>query len=190
MEILSMEHSDKNFIVRFKKGDAEIFRSIVSSYKNKIFNLVFGIVRNREDAEDLMQTIFIKIFNNRKKFKGNSSLYTWIYRIAVNESLNMLKKNKKNMQYFDETFVVNEIEIADKSDTSLEKKELRDYFDTAIAKLDEKYRTVLILKEIDCLSYQEISEVLEISMDKVKIWLFRARENLRQIVKADGGNLL
>jgi RNA polymerase sigma-70 factor (ECF subfamily) len=187
MEILDI---DKNFMLRFRKGDDAVFRDIIFSYQNKIFNLVLGIIRNRQDAEDLTQKIFMSIFKNRKKFKGTSSLYTWIYRIAVNESLNMLKKNKKNSQYFDENFMFDEIDVIDKSDNKLEQKELRDYFDRAIAKLDEKYRTALILKEIECLTYKEISEVLDISMDKVKIWIFRARENLRQIIKTDGGELL
>lgn len=181
---------DKNFMVKFRQGDYEIFRSIICLYQTKIFNLVFGIVRNRQDAEDLTQKIFINVFKSRHKFKGTSSFYTWLYRIAVNESLNLLKKNKKNSQYFDESFMVSEMDVADKNDNQVERKELRDYFDKAIAKLDEKYRTALILKEIDCLSYQEISEVLGISMEKVKIWIFRAREKLRQIVRLDGGELL
>ena len=179
---------NREFIEKFRAGDDYILREIISSYQKRIFNIVLGIVTHREDSEDLTQRIFLKAFKNRKNFQGRSTFYTWIYRIAINEAMDMLKSRKKKFAYQEEVLPMSEIMSKENSlSVELEKKQLKAFVDTAMQKMDLKYRTILVLKDIQGFSYKEIAEMMDISMDKVKIWLFRARKSLKEIIEKDGG---
>ncbi len=178
-----------NFIADFKKADSKIFEFVIKKYQNKIFNIVLNILKNRTDAEDLTQKVFLKIFEKRMQFNGRSSFYTWIYRIAINESLNEFKKTKKNGVYIEE-IIADENGAFQVYEEKLEKDELQKKFDKIFNKLPDKYRIILTLKDFEKMSYNEISETLNISLDKVKVWIFRGRENLRKLIESEGQDLL
>lgn len=194
--IFEYQIDTKDFFEKFRQGDENIFRNIFDDYNKKIFRLVFNMVHNIQDTEDLLQQIFTKIFINRKSFKGKSKFYTWIYRIAINEVLNFVNKTKrlKNKGFekdFEDSVEYEEYfqNLPDKKEKSLiynlEQEELKKQILSSLNKLDKKYKTILILKEIDNFSYKEISEILDISIDKVKVWIYRARENMKKILEAE-----
>jgi RNA polymerase sigma-70 factor, ECF subfamily len=189
--IFECKGDSSDFFEKFRQGDDNIFRNIFDDYNKKIFRLVFNMVHNIQDTEDLLQRIFTKIFINRKSFKGKSKFYTWIYRIAVNEVLNFVNKEKKiknkgfekdfedSIEY--EEYFQNLPDIKEKSLIyNLEQEELKKQIFSSLNKLDKKYKTILILKEIDNFSYKEIADILGISIDKVKVWIYRARENMKK----------
>jgi RNA polymerase sigma-70 factor, ECF subfamily len=189
--IFECKVDSSDFFEKFRQGDDNIFRNIFDDYNKKIFRLVFNMVHNIQDTEDLLQRIFTKIFINRKSFKGKSKFYTWIYRIAVNEVLNFVNKEKKiknkgfekdfedSIEY--EEYFQNLPDIKEKSLIyNLEQEELKKQIFSSLNKLDKKYKTILILKEIDNFSYKEIADILGISIDKVKVWIYRARENMKK----------
>lgn len=194
--IFEYQIDSEDFFEKFRQGDENIFRNIFDDYNKKIFRLVFNMVHNIQDTEDLLQRIFTKIFINRKSFKGKSKFYTWIYRIAINEVLNFVNKTKRlknkgfekdfedSIEY--EEYFQNLPDIKEKSLIyNLEQEELKKQISSSLNKLDKKYKTILILKEIDNFSYKEISDILDISIDKVKVWIYRARENMKKILEEE-----
>ncbi|OFV99680.1 MAG: RNA polymerase subunit sigma-24 [Acidobacteria bacterium RIFCSPLOWO2_12_FULL_54_10] len=173
-----------------KQGKIEAFDELIHRYGAKIFRLTYHITGNREDAEDAMQEAFLKSFSHLPQFQANSKFYTWLVRIAVNESLMKLRKRKGNMTLsLDE-----EIQMEDDSmprefaawDENPEQKyarqELRGILDGAVDTLSAPLRTVFILRDLDELSTEETAEALNLSIPAVKSRLLRARLQLREIL--------
>jgi len=170
-----------------KKGDAAAFEELVSRYEGKIFRLTKNITGNREDAEDAMQDAFLKAYSHLHDFHGNSRFYTWLVRIAANESLMRLRKRRPNQFSLDEPV---------EGDTDLMPRELEDWgpnpeqgyaqaelqgiLGEFIEKLDPEFRIVLVLRDLEELSTQETAETLGISVPAVKSRLLRARLKLRE----------
>ncbi len=180
-------HVEKALIRRAKKGDVSAFEELIAGYEKKVYNTVYRFFNNSEDAMDITQEIFIKVFTSLRGFKENSSFSTWLYRIAVNTCIDFLRKKK------DETLPINDEMVAGNDTTHssftqlpeefVEKQELKQALMKAINSLPEEQRICVILRDIQGFSYTEISEILMCSLGTVKSRLSRGRRALRQILK-------
>lgn len=177
---------EKKLVERAKQGDKKALSHLVNTYSERIYNLALRILRNREEAEDILQETFITAFEKLNGFDGRSSFFTWIYRIATNASLMRLRKKKLVFQQisddpdFQES-VESRVFIDWSQDPSLNlfDKETKNKLDSAINKLSDIYRSVFVLRDIEGLSIKETSAILNISEENVKIRLRRARQFLR-----------
>jgi len=182
---------DFELLDKIKKGDLQAFEEIVKKYKMNVFNTIYSVMGNIQDADDIMQDVFIKVYNTIGKFKGQSSFSTWLYRITVNKCIDELRKRKNKFLSYESELSDEEIfklknvisdEAIDIID-ELRKKEIEEILRKTIDLLPEKFRIVLTLREIDNLSYKEISDVMNVSVNRVKILLFRARQKLKEKLK-------
>ena len=178
--------TETDVIRKAKQGDKEAFAELVTAYSERIYNLALRILRNREDAEDVLQETFLTVLQKLESFDGRSNFFTWIYRIATNASLMKLRKKKlvfaEMPENFDPSSRHNERIFVDWSqDPSLnvQNKEIKKIIDSAISQLSDLYRSVFILRDIEHLSIKETSKILNISEENVKIRLRRARLYLR-----------
>lgn len=182
---------ETSFIEALKEQKQSAYAKLLEEYQKLVFNTCLSFVPNVEDAEDIAQEVFVEVYNSIEKFKGNSKLSTWIYRIAVNKSLEFIrKKNTKKRFGFMQSMSGNAIPI-DKSSyftefnhpgVQLENKEEREMLFKAINRLPETQKVVFTLHMIDGLSYKEVSEIAEKSVSSVESLLFRARKGLRTIL--------
>jgi len=177
---------EKELLQKITSGDVHAFKQLFESYQDAVFNLCFRFANNREDAEDLCQEVFLKIYNSASTFKHKSKLSTWIYRITVNLCLNFKRKHHKfNWLFLDDTSEeksnVSEhlaIPEADQPDSFVEKKEQEQIVQDAINSLPKNQRIAVILQRYEDLSVQEIADILGISALSIQSRLARAKENL------------
>lgn len=166
--------------------DRNSCRELFNLYSGKVYNTVLNFLQNEQDAEDLTQEVFIEIFNSISVFNGKSGLYTWIYRIAVNKSLEHLRKRKAKKRFGSiiSVFSGDDMNPALKDFSHpgvlLENKERVKILYTAIDKLPENQKSAYILSKFEELSYSEISNVMKISIPAVESLLVRAKENLKK----------
>ena len=179
--------NERNLIERLKNGDEAAFKEIVESSQGLVYNTALGIVQNPEDAEDVTQEVFVQLYESIKSFKGESKLSTWLYRIAVSKAMDHLrkKKRKKRFAYVQSLFGANEELVHDPPDfvhpgVSLDNKEKAKELFKAIDQLPAKQKIAFTLNRIESLSYQEISEIMKLSVASVESLLHRARKNLRR----------
>ncbi len=178
---------DFELLAKFKKGDQQAFELLVRKYKTTVFNTIYSIMGNAQEADDIAQEVFLKVYTKASSFKGKSSFSTWLYRITVNKCIDELRRRKNKIISYETEFNQEEkLKLKDvlasrENDITekLRQKELQDIIQKAMNSLPEKYRIILTLKEIEGLSYKEISQIMKISLAKVKIWLFRARQKLK-----------
>lgn len=183
---------DAELVRRCQSGDRAAFQAIVKKYERRVYGIAFGFVRNREDSLDLTQDAFVKVFRNLGSFQGTSSFYTWLYRVATNVCIDHVrrKKRRKEGAEYDDTLAHSEAAMGDTpliSTTSgisparaASNKELGQKIKDALATLSEAHREILLLREIEGLSYEELSEVLDIPKGTVMSRLFHARTNLQK----------
>jgi len=181
------KQDDLSLITRFKAGDTSVFEKILLKYQHRIYNLCRYMIGNTHDAEDAAQDVFLKAYQNLNKFKPDSSLHTWLYRIAVNTCIDYKRKPLfeslfKSSKEGDE-FVVDHPADSPSPERLYGSKEIGNAIQLALGRLSEKLRTVIVLKEIEGLSYEEISEVLDVSIGTVKSRISRAREELKKLLK-------
>jgi RNA polymerase sigma-70 factor (ECF subfamily) len=176
-----------NLIERLKKGDEAAFKEIVESSQGLVYNTALGIVQNPEDAEDVAQEVFVQLYESIRSFKGESKLSTWLYRITVSKAMDHLrkKKRKKRFAYVQSLFGANEQLIYDPPDfvhpgVSLDNKEKAKELFKAIDQLPPKQKIAFTLNRIEGLNYQEISEIMKLTVASVESLLHRARKNLRK----------
>ncbi len=174
---------------RARAGDAAAFTELVEKYERKIYRLAKHITQNDEDAEDVLQETFLKAYSHLGSFEGQSKFYTWIVRIAVNESLMKLRKRKSDrtvsldepQETGGEETVTREIAVWDEDpEQKYSQEELREILDGAVNSLKPSFRTVFVLRDIEELSTEETAETLGISIPAVKSRLLRARLQLRE----------
>ncbi len=184
--------TDEELVEKVKKGDADVYEKIIQKYQSKVFGLIYNMTKNQNEIEDLAQEVFIKIYKNLGKFKGESSLYTWIYKITVNLCLDEMKK-RKNVIYLDEKIEVDDGEVnrelpsEDKSQEELyEEKELQEKLHNCINKLPEKQRVMIVLRDIKGFSYEEISKITDVKLGTVKSQINRARLKLKELLDEEG----
>ena len=175
-----------------RNGDQREIARLVDINSTQIYRLALKMLGNSQDAEDILQNTFLKAIQSLPKFEGRSSLSTWLYRIAVNESLMVIRKRKPevdlNIKLQDdegEDLLVNTLtDWCCLPESEIISSEAQKYLDQAIQELSEKLRVVFILRDIENLSIKETSETLEISESAVKTRLLRARLNLRELLSA------
>jgi len=175
-------------VARAREGDLAAFNELVNEYSRKIFRLAKHITQNDEDAEDVLQETFLKAFEHLGNFQGQSKFYTWIVRIAVNESLMKLRKRKSDRTVpldepvdTGEDTVVREIAVwHENPEKQYSQEELARILDEAVQSLRPAFRTVFVLRDIEELSTEETAEALGISIPAVKSRLLRARLQLRE----------
>ncbi len=173
-----------------KRGDPGSLESLFSVYKDRVFNTAVSYLQNIQDAEELTQDVFIEIFNSAEKFKGDSSLSTWIYRITVNKALDKLKFNKRRKRFavITSIFKPESAELAiDTPDfihpgTEMELKERSQLLFKALNELPENQKTAFILSKLESLSQKEISAIMKVSVSSVESLIFRARQGLKNIL--------
>ncbi len=177
-------------IKELKEGKESAFRLLVEHFQRRIYNTCLNLLQNAEDAEDVTQEVFVSIYQSIQQFKGESKLYTWVYRIAITKSLEhiRMKKRKKRFAFFQHLFTNEEVSIKNEPKhfyhpgVQLENKERAAILFSAIDKLPENQKTAFILSKVEDLSYAEISEVMNLSVSSVESLLFRAKQNLQKLL--------
>lgn len=179
---------DWSIVQRVQEGDVAAFDRLTIKYRNRIYGVVYNLTSNREDAADLTQDAFIKAFQSIQRFQGQSSFFTWIYRIAINSTLSHLRKNRVRSFFSLERINSDEpvsreliAALTDKTGADRETftRELQEKLNEAMQKLSIKHRTVVTLFEIDGLSHQEIAEVMDCSVGTVRSRLHYAKQLLQ-----------
>ncbi|MEP6928903.1 MAG: sigma-70 family RNA polymerase sigma factor, partial [Flavobacterium sp.] len=175
---------DQHYINLIIQGDHNAFAVLVNRYKDMIFSLALKMVKNREEAEEVSQDTFIKIYNSLSKFKGDSKFSTWSYKIAYNTCLDRLKKNKKeeNNISIDE-FSAHLIKTMDNALSALEDKERKQTIQNCLNLLPSDENFLLTLFYFDDQSLDEIGKIMNISTNNAKVKLFRSRQKLAVILK-------
>lgn len=183
--------NEQNLIDRLKQGEEAAFKEIVESSQGLVFNTALGIVQNSEDAEDVAQEVFVQLYESIHSFKGESKLSTWLYRITVSKAMDHLrkKKRKKRFAFVQSLFGANEELVHDPPDfvhpgVALDNKEKSVELFKAIEQLPSKQKVAFTLNRIEGLSYQEISEIMGLTVASVESLLHRARKNLRKILES------
>lgn len=178
---------EKALLQKCKKGDLEAFEKLIDSYQKKVFNLCYRYLDNYDDAEELSQEVFIKVYRAISGFKEESSLGTWIYRIAVTTCIDELRKKKKYT-----AVSINQDNGLELQDTepglydNYEKKETKKAIEDAIKSLHYDHRIVVVLRDMQGFSYEEISEIIDVPLGTVKSRIKRARENIKEYLIKTG----
>jgi len=170
-----------------RRGDLKAYDELVKRYQERIYATIYHMTSNHEDANDLAQESFIKAFSALKSFKGGSTFYTWLYRIAVNKTINFLKqrKNKYHLSLNDIDFNAEHDPdlmalISDKTPTrDVALSELQKKLNEALLKLSEPHRMVVVLHDVQGLSHDEIADVMDCNIGTVRSRLFYARQQLQ-----------
>jgi RNA polymerase sigma factor (sigma-70 family) len=173
-----------------RDGDMRAYDQLVQRYQERIYHTIYHMTSNHEDANDLAQDTFIKAHTALKSFKGDSSFYTWVYRIAVNKTINFLKqrKNRRAMSLNDLDFnVENDPDlvalVSDKTPRrDLALGELQEKLNAAMQKLSDVHRLVVTLHDVQDLSHEEIAEIMECNVGTVRSRLFYARQQLQALL--------
>ncbi len=182
--------TEQLLILQLREGNEKAFGYLVENYQDRVYNTCLGVLHNAEDAEDIAQEVFVEVHRAVQSFKAESKLSTWIYRICVTKSLDHLrgKKRKKRFAFVKSIFGEGDngprFEIPDyvHPGVQLENKERAAYLFKAIEELPENQRIAFTLNKIECLSYQEVSEITGMSVSAVESLLFRAKQNLKKIL--------
>ena len=182
-----VQEEESSLVKRARRGDMGAYDDLVKRYQERIYATVYHMTSNHEDANDLAQEAFIKAFQALKSFKGGSSFYTWVYRIAVNKTINFLKqrKNKAQMSLDDLDFnaehdpdlVALISEKTPRREISL--TELQEKLNIAMQKLSEPHRLVVTLHDVQGLSHEEIAKIMDCNIGTVRSRLFYARQQLQ-----------
>ncbi|HYG33505.1 MAG TPA: sigma-70 family RNA polymerase sigma factor [Clostridia bacterium] len=178
---------DMDLVKRAQQGDLSAYDDLVRRYQERIYATIYHMTANHEDANDLAQEAFIKAFQALKSFKGGSSFYTWVYRIAVNKTINFLKqrKNKAQLSLDDLDFNAEHDPelvalISDKTPRrEINLTELQEKLNVAMQKLSEPHRLVVTLHDVQGLSHEEIAEIMDCNIGTVRSRLFYARQQLQ-----------
>jgi RNA polymerase sigma-70 factor, ECF subfamily len=203
------EFADRDLVNAARSGDRGAFRSLFDRYHRRLFAVAVGVLRNPADAQDVVQDGFVKAYKYLDKFEGNSSFYTWMYRIVMNLAIDHIRKQKRgrpveaNDEHLREgnTDVINQdllpLHLGSNPSRMLFDKQVRGRLESALAQLSENHRAVLVMRELDGMSYEEMASIMSCSKGTIMSRLFHARRNMqRQLsdlvdgapVDSDGGN--
>jgi RNA polymerase sigma-70 factor, ECF subfamily len=180
---------DHRLVSALQAGDEHAYEQLIERFQNPVYNLAYRLLNDQADASDVAQEVFLKIFRNVGNFRGDSSLRTWVYRIAVNESHNRrrwLFRHRRGETGIDETFEDSdsrEKPLMDSGETPFDftvNREALGLLEEALACINPVFRAALVLREIEDMSYDEIAEILEVSIGTVKSRIVRGREALRR----------
>lgn len=188
VKILLSEVDDNELIARFTKGCEASFNEIVTRYETKVHNLAMRLTRNPEDAEEVIQDVFVTVYRKISGFEGKSKFSSWLYRITVNAAFMKLRKRRQDQSVALDDLAPNvqnralgqQNFLSSRGDNQALASEVRDALEGAIGKLPDDYRAVFILRDIDGLSNKEVGKILSLSIPAVKSRLHRSRLMLRK----------
>jgi RNA polymerase sigma-70 factor (ECF subfamily) len=176
---------EASLVRRVQARDEMAFREIVERYQAKIFSIIYGILRNHNDAEDIAQQVFSKIYFSIQNFDFRSSLLTWIYKITVNECYDYLRKKRVRKLVYESDFSEEDAQRMQNTDTAIDQKPAvdtqlaqRDLVVKLLAKLSPEDRSLLLLKEVEGHSVEELARMTGMNENTIKVKLFRARQKL------------
>ena len=172
-------------VQRAQAGDEAAFREIVDRYQNKVFSIIHGIVRPRNDVEDIAQQVFAKVYLSLKSFDFRSSLITWIYKITVNECFDYLRKKKVRKLVYESDLSEDEVRRVENSEPAMDRQPgadttlaRRDYVLKLLSRVSEEERSLLMQKEVEGHSVEELAQMTGMNENTIKVKLFRARQKL------------
>jgi RNA polymerase sigma-70 factor (ECF subfamily) len=180
---------DRALVERATRGDREAFGWLVRRHQDRIFNVAYQVVRNRDDALDVAQEAFVRAFASLPTFKGEASFTTWIHRIAVNLAIDCLRRRRRGdpQDYDDSRAAPEDGEIGasapENPETALGSRQVRALLARGLEQLPPVHRAVLVLREIEGLSYEEIAQAVDCSLGTVMSRLFYARRKLRKVLQ-------
>ena len=180
------QNSQEGALVRrAQSGDETAFREIVERYQSKVFSIIHGIVRQRNDVEDIAQQVFAKVYFSLRNFDFRSSLITWIYKITVNECFDYLRKKKVRKLVYESDLSEDEVRRVENTEPPVDRQEpadknlaRHDYVLKLLARVSEEERNLLMLKEVEGHSVEELAEMTGMNENTIKVKLFRARQKL------------
>ncbi len=182
--------SEENFILKLKQGDQSAYSELLLRFSGKAYNTALGLLQNREDAEDIIQEVFIEVFQSVSGFRQQSKLSTWIYRITLTKSLELIRSRQREkrkgiiLNLFGKEHLINV--TADEPfyhpGISLENKEMSAILFNAIRRLPLNQRTAFTMNKLENLSYAELAEIMGLSVSSVESLLFRAKQKLRELL--------
>lgn len=181
--------NEEALLKRAREGDVEAFETLTAAYERKVYNLAYRLTGNHDDASDVAQEALLKVFTSLPEFRGDASFSTWLYRVVSNTCLDELRRRKRQRAVsLDEPLYMENGEgvsrqWADESDgpeEALARRELQATVQQAISLLEEEHRVILVMRDIEDLSYQEIADALQLSLGTVKSRLNRARAALQK----------
>ena len=189
-----MTEDEKTLIVKCQKGDYDAFEVLIDKYNERAYAVAFGVMGNHHDASDMTQESFIKVYKNIGKFNFRSSFNTWLYRIVKNTCIDELRKKKRKkvvsldagIEGDDGDYFMQVVDEKADIQAKLESEETTELVWSALEKLNEKHRSVLVLADIKGYDYLEISRMLDLPLGTVKSRISRARENMAEILKRIG----
>src|SRR5512146_3509328 len=172
-------------VQRAQAGDEAAFREIVERYQSKVFSIIHGIVRQRNDVEDIAQQVFAKVYLSVKSFDFRSSLITWIYKITVNECFDYLRKRKVRKLVYESDLSEDEVRRVENTEPHVDRQvpadatlARRDYVLKLLTRVSEEERMLLMLKEVEGYSVEELAQMTGMNENTIKVKLFRARQKL------------
>ena len=184
----NQREEDAALVARAKRGDRDAFRSLVERHERKAFAVALGMVKNPDDARDIVQEAFLKVWKSLGAFEGQSAFYTWLYRIVANLCIDHLRKGKSQVEYDDQR-VHEEDQVADENilpqtaglhpGRALESKELGAALERALEELSPNHRAVLLMREVEGLSYREMADAMKVSEGTIMSRLFHARKKMQ-----------
>ena len=180
---------DLDLVEAARRGDRDAFRTLFERYHRRAYALALGVVRHADDALDVVQDAFIKAHKHLDKFEGNSSFYTWLYRIVMNLAIDHLRKHRRTSPVeldeqalaaggADEAFLPRL--LGGNPGRALLDKEIRARIDQALAELSDNHRAVLVMRELEGLSYEEMAQAMGCSKGTIMSRLFHARKNMQR----------
>jgi RNA polymerase sigma-70 factor, ECF subfamily len=175
------EDSDGLLVQRCRDGDRKAFEALVGRYEKPVFNAALRMLRNQEDARDVAQSVFLKAFEHLADYDSKYRFYSWIYRIALNESINVL--GRRNRQ---EPIVGDELDERPGAEDEVESQQVAVRVQRALMAIKPEYRAVIVLKHFLDLSYEDIGQALELPEKTVKSRLFTARQLLKDVLQEHG----
>lgn len=176
---------NSGLIKKARRGDGRAFSMLIENHERFVFNVVYRIIGNAEDARDVSQEAFIKAFKNFESYDESSAFSTWLYRIAVNTAIDYIRKRKKENSISFEDYIVDEKN--QKGDSGIEEKVISKEgvknIISAVNMLDDEFKTVIVLRDMEGMDYKEISDITGLPLGTVKSRLSRGRGKLRQMIE-------
>lgn len=185
-----MNADDSRAIAECLKGRTAAFGELVRRYQDRLFNAVYRVVGNQDDASDVVQEAFLNAYQSLNSFKGDAEFFTWLYRIAFNAAISFKRKRRAVLSYdwsSDEKSLPEPVDDSEESrpGSALERSEEESKLYSAMKKLSLEHRTILVLKDLESLKYEDIAGILDVPIGTVRSRLHRARLELRELLEMD-----